>query len=135
MKSRSIEEQLLNQLSRIIRKRCTDCYEFTKAYIRRGVFLCHGNPTKATYRSTIISPFPNKNSSQLVGIIQSWVSNSPSLIIDGLLVRINDDCPTSIVCLDDDECPWSTNDIDTEIITQVLSVCAIRSLGQQICTI
>ena len=138
MKTHSIEEQLLYQLVRIIRKRCTDCNEFTTAYIRQGLFLCHGNPTKTTYRSTIVSPFSNVTATELVGIIQNWVSNSPSLIIDKLLVRVNANCLTRIDCLDSDECISSADEYDPAVIqriSQVLSVCAVRELGQQICTI
>ena len=53
------------------------------------MFLCHGNPTKTTYRSTLINPFPTTTTAaRLVGIIQSWVSTNASFILDDLLVRV-----------------------------------------------
>ena len=134
--TQSIEQQIQSQLIGIILKRCSDCSKtLTTAYINQGVFLCHGNPTSATYRSSLINPFPTTNASQLVGIIQSWVSTSPSLVVDDRLVRVNPNCPTRIDCLDDDECA-SSNGPDPEVyerISHVLSACAARRLGQQIC--
>ena len=140
-KSGYIEDQLQSHLTRIIRERCTDCSEFSETYLRRGVFLCHGNPTTVTYRSTLVNPSPttHPNSTHMVGIIQTWVSTSPSLTVDRLLVRVNANCPTSTVSLDDDECvgggSFLPDSAVTESITRVLSVCAVRQLGQDICTL
>ena len=136
-KTNRIEDQLIVLLVRIIRERCTDCYNFTTAYLRRGLFLCHGNPTTVTYRSTLVSPFPTMSATHLVGIIQTWVSTGPSLIIDGLLVRVTGNCTTCIVSLDADECVGAVESDSAvgERISQVLSVCAVRELGQEICTI
>ena len=90
-----------------------------------------------TYRSTLVNPLPTTTAAELVGIIQSWVSTSPSLIIDGLLVRLTVGCPTCVDNLDAEECDCP-GDIDpgtAEMMSQVLSVCAIRQIGQEICTI
>ena len=136
-KTGRIEDQLQFQLTLIIRERCTDCYTFSTAFLRQGQFLCHDNPTTATYRSTLINPFTNKNSTQLVGIIQSWVSTCPSLILDGLVVRVYHDAPTCIPSLHDGECVDDVGSVSgvAEVVSQVLSVCAVRALGQEICTI
>ena len=141
-KTGHIEDQLQSHLTRIIRERCTDCSEFSEAYLRRGVFLCHGNPTSVTYRSTLVNPSPtaHPNSTHMVDIIQTWVSTTPgSLTVDRLLVRVNANCPTSTVSLDDDECvgggSFLPDSAVTESITRVLSVCAVRQLGQDICTL
>ena len=136
-KTQSIEKQLKAQLVRVLRKRCADCFNYSSAFLRQGMFLCRGNPTMATYRSTLVNPFPIASATQLVAIIQSWVSTSPSLVLDGLLVAVNPDCPTCIDCLDADECAFDTgSDPDiNERISQVLSICAVRQLGQEICTI
>ena len=136
-KTGRIEDQLQSELTLIIRERCTDCYTFSTAFLRQGQFLCHDNPTTATYRSTLINPFPTTNSTQLVGIIQSWVSACPSLIIDGLVVRVYHDVPTCIPSLHDGECVDDVESVSgvAEVVSQVLSVCAVRALGQEICTI
>ena len=98
------------------------------------MFLCHGNPTKTTYRSTLVNPFPTTNATQLVGIIQSWVSMGPSLILDGLLVRVSGDCPTAISSLDEGECESGTRHDPGlgQRITQTLNVCALRDLGREL---
>ena len=132
-KTNAIEEQLQFQLVRIIQKRCNDCYKFTSAYFRRGFFLCHDDPSKTTYRSTLISTLA-MNSKQLVDIIQEWVLTSPSITLNELLVRITPNCPTCLVDIDYDECKADHDSGFTERVSQVLSTCAVRCLGQQICT-
>ena len=88
VKTTRIENQLHSHLTRIIRERCRDCYDFSAHYLRQGHFSCYDNPTTVTYRTTLINPFPTTNSTHLVGIIQSWVSTSPPLILDGLKVKV-----------------------------------------------
>ena len=70
-----------------------------------------------------------------MGIIQSWVSTSPSLVLDGLLVRVSPACPTAISSLDEGECECdvSTDPGLGQRITQTLNVCAVRNLGEKIC--
>ena len=82
-----MRNQLQSYLIQVIRKQCSDCYDLTPSFLRPGMFLCHGNPTKTTYRSTLVNPFPTTTAARLVGIIQSWVSTNPSFILDDLLVR------------------------------------------------
>ena len=134
-KTGRIEDQLQSQLTLIVHERCTDCYTFSTAFLRQGQFLCHDNPTTATYHSTLVNPFPSTNSTQLVGIIQSWVSACPSLILDGLVVRVYHDVPTcSLPSLDDGECVDDVGSVSG--VAEVLSqVCAVRALGQEICTV
>ncbi|CAI8040269.1 hypothetical protein GBAR_LOCUS22447 [Geodia barretti] len=130
-----IEKQLQSYLIQILRKDCADCYGLTPSFLRPGLFLCHSNPTKTTYRSTLVNPFPTTNSTHLVGIIQSWVSTGPSIVLDGLLVRVSPSCSTSISSLDEGECETGTTHDPQlgEQITQTLNVCAIRNLGEQVC--
>ena len=130
-----IERQLHSYVIEVIRKNCSTCYDLTPSVLRPGVFLCHSNPTKTTYRTTFVNPFPTTNSSQLVGIIQSWVSTGPSLILDGLLVRVSPACPTAISSLDQEECETgvSSDPALGQRITQTLNECAVRNLGEQVC--
>ena len=136
-KMKKIEDQLQAIIIRIIREKCSDCYNFNTSYLRQGLFLCHQNPTKATYRSTLVNPFPTVNSTYLVGIIQSWVSTSPSMIVNGLLVRVSANCITCVDNLDVPECVMEVED-DSEMsarISRIFNVCAVRELGEEICTI
>ena len=133
--ARTIEKQLQAYLIQIIREACSDCYKLTPSFLRPGLFLCHSNPTKTTYRSTLVNPFPTTNSTHLVAIIQSWVSTDPSLVLDGLLVRVSPACPTSISSLDEEECETGTTH-DPQLgdrITQTLNACALRNLGEEVC--
>ena len=89
-KTAGVRNQLQSYLIQVIRKKCYDCYDLTPSFLRPGMFLCHGNPTKTTYRSTLVNPFPTTTTAaRLVGIIQSWVSSNPSFILDDLLVRVS----------------------------------------------
>ena len=58
------------------------------------------------------------------------------MIIDGLLVRVSPNCPTCIDSLDVRECEGGveTESAVNERISRVLSVCAVRELGEEICT-
>ena len=137
-KTLHIEEQLQSILIRIIRKRTNSSNGIlTTPFLGKGLFLCLSNPTKTTYRTTLVNPFPTTNPTHLVGIIQSWVSTGPSLILDGLLVRVSPSCPTSISSLDEKQCETgTTNDPQlSERITQTLNVCALRNLGEEICSL
>ena len=137
-KTGRIEAQLQSHLTRIIREHCTDCNKFTALYFRKGRFHCHSNPTLVSYRSSLINPFPSTNSTYLVGIIQSWVSTGPSLTIDRLLVRVSPNCPTHIASIEEDECVDDTVTSGSgavERISQVFSMCAVRELRQEICSV
>ena len=52
-------------------------------------------------------------------------------------MRVTGNCPTCIVSLDDDECVGAAESDSAvgERISQVLSVCAVRELGQESCTV
>ena len=132
-----IESQIQARLVRVIRETCSECFNLTTSFLRKGLFVCHGNPTKATYRSTIINPFPTTTSTHLVGIIQSWVSTGPSLILDGLLVRVSGECPTAISNLDEGECESGVSGDPGlgQRITQTLHTCALRNLGEEVCSL
>ena len=40
-KMKKIEDQLQAIIIRIIREKCSDCYNFNTCYLREGLFLCH----------------------------------------------------------------------------------------------
>ena len=128
-----IEERFQTYVIQTIRKNCAECYDLTPSFLRPGVFLCHHNPSKTTYRSTLINPIPTTTAARLVGIIQSWVSMGPSLILDGLLVRVSGECPTAISSLDEGECESGVSGDPGlgQRITQTLNICALRDLGRE----
>ena len=135
------EAVLHAHITHIIHERCPSCEDFSESFLRRGVFLCQDSPTMASYRSTIISPglpgSPNANT--MVGIIQEWVSESPSLAIDWLLVRVNSTCPVHIPSLAAPECPTTSSHLPSPAllghISQVINACTVRQLGQQLCEV
>ena len=138
-KSSHIEYQLQSHIVRIIRDRCDNCTGFSVGYLRQGVFLCHNNPTTATYRSALVSPFSSdaRNSSYFLSILQDWISTAPSLTIDWLLVRVNPICPAGLPRLDAAECTSGStflgNSGITEGIHAVLNQCVVEKLGTEMC--
>ena len=62
---------------------------------------------------------------------------TPSPLPSGLVVRVYHDVPTCIPSLDDGECVDDVESVSgvAEVLSQVLSVCAVRALGQEICTV
>ena len=123
-----------SHVSCIIREHCKNCSNFSES------FLCHGNPTTPTYRTTLVNPFHTNfiNSSHLVDIIQNWISTTPSFTIDWLLMRVNPSCTTEIPSLDVPECTAATIFPDSavvESVSRVLNVCAVRELGTSICNV
>ena len=94
-----------------------------------------GRQEQCTHRC--FNPFPTTTSTHLVGIIQSWVSTGSSLILDGLLVRVSGDSPTAISSLDEGECESGVSG-DSGLgqrITQTLHTCALRNLGEEVCSL
>ena len=137
MRTAHIEQELQTYMIKIIHSNCTECKPLTTSSFRKGLFLCHSNPTTTTYRTTLVNLFPATNSTDMVGIIQSWVSDGASLVLDGLLVRLSQTCPVSISRLDVGECDSRvrTGTGLGERITQTLNECTVRHLGEEICSL
>jgi len=130
------EAVLHAHITHIIHERCPSCEDFSESFLRRGVFLCQDSPTMASYRSTIVSPgLPGSpNATAMVGIIQEWVSESPSLTIDWLLVRVNSNCPAHIPSLAAPESVVTTNGTATmsPLTSELVSACMGQL--QQLCS-
>ena len=78
---------------------CTFPFEF----IRKGIFSCRNTATKVSYRSAIVGTNAY-SASQLVNIIQQWVSSGPILEVEWWLLDVYADCPARISSLNDPEC-------------------------------
>jgi hypothetical protein len=104
-----IESKLKQKLTDIILEHCSNCTWFSESFIGQGYFLCHDNPSIPTYRSYITTPYPvrtNANASDVLAIIEDWVSSAPIMLFDLLLTKINPRCPISISSLNEPECFW-----------------------------
>jgi hypothetical protein len=104
-----IESKVKQKVTDIILEHCSDCTWFSESFIGQGYFLCHDNPSTPTYRSYITSPHPvstNTDASDLLAIIEDWISSAPIMLFDLLLVRINPRCPIAISSLNEPECFW-----------------------------
>ena len=54
----------------------------------------------------------------------------PSLILDGLLVRVGGECPTAVSSLDEGECESGVSGG-----SETLHTCALRNLGEEVCSL
>ena len=65
------------------------------------------------------------------------MSTGPSLILDGLLARVSGECPTAISSLDEGECESGVSGDPGlgQRITQTLHTCALRNLGEEVCSL
>ena len=61
----------------------------------------------------------------------------PSLILDGLLVRVSGECPTAISSLDEGVCESGVSGDPGlgQRITQTLNECAVKNLGEELCSL
>ena len=134
----NIEQQLKSHVARTILEQCTNCSKFSESYIKQGVFVCAGHPQTVTYRSSLVNPFLTvpSHALSLLKILQDWISLSPSLQIDWLLVRINPSCPAAVQSLDVDECESSSVHGElNERVEHVLKTCVIEQLGDELCMV
>ena len=92
-----MEEALIEAVE--IRCKC----HFPRSHLLNGIFHCQSSSTHATYRNTLLETY-NFNATQLLGIIQDWVSSGASVKMDWYSVAIDKCCPVAIESLNEREC-------------------------------
>ena len=97
-RARKIEQTLQKAVMAAISARC-DC-DIPDNTVGSGVFSCRTSKDTAAYRSTVAG----LNATELIGHLEAWVSNSPTLTMDWYLVDIYADCPVGIATLGEPDC-------------------------------
>jgi hypothetical protein len=69
----------------------------------KASFSCASSPNLTTYRNTLIGTH-NFNATQLIGLIQDWVTSAPKINIRDYSVYLDSSCPVTIASLDEPEC-------------------------------
>ena len=98
--------QKLKDVTNAIEKELGDLCtcDITSNNIIEETFLCFdGSSHFVTYQAQLRGT-PEADSHTLIGYLEKWVSGEPSVLIQGVLIRIDNDCPVSITSIDDIEC-------------------------------
>ena len=133
-----LEGNIRNALVEVIANHCK-C-KFPLSNIPTGQFSCRTTTTRVTYRSTIVGT-TGYNASQLLDILQSWVTSGAIIKVEQILLEVYVDCSIHISLLSDPECPVSEpNALDnTTLITgdrdviQCVNVCLLNAQKRGIC--
>ena len=113
MKLEIITSAVLEQLTIM----CTEC-GITSDIIDTPYFVCFSeSPTSVTYRARLEGTFET-NSGSLISLIEEWVSGGAGIIMTGVLVTVDSECPVAISSLSEGECqPPPTNPITDRVTT------------------
>ena len=112
MKLEIITSAVLHQLT----VSCTEC-GVTSAFIDTPSFACFPeSPTSVTYRARLLG---TSETDSLISLIEEWVSGGAGIIMTGVLVTVDSECPVAISSLGEGECQQLTTEpiTDSEVIT------------------
>ena len=99
MKLEIITSAVLEQLTIM----CAEC-GITSDIIDTPYFACFPeSPTSVTYRARLEGTFET-NSGSLISLIEEWVSGGAGIIMTGVLVIVDSECPVAISSLGEGEC-------------------------------
>ena len=93
-----VTEQIVLQL--------TDSCEcaLTAEYIGDGRLVCDPNePEKVIFQGRIIST-PERNSTGFLPMLRSWVLNEPTIVVQGVQLKVESRCSVELANLGDTEC-------------------------------
>ena len=117
---------------------CTDCV-ITSDIIDRESFTCYSeSPTYVTYRARLEGT-SETDSSSLISLIEDWVRGGVSIIVTGVLMRVDPQCSVAISSLSEEECldipptsdPTATSSMATTIggITAAMFIVLIVAIS------
>ena len=76
----------------------------TGQHLSVGEFQCLGNSNEATYRARL-NGTADANSSELIMIIEEWISGAASIVVGGVRFAVDGECfPVEIASFVDPEC-------------------------------
>ena len=93
-----VTEQIVLQL--------TDSCEcaLTVEYIADGRLVCDPNePEKVIFQGRIIST-PERNSTDFLPMLKSWKVNEPTIVVQGVQLKVESRCPVELATLGDTQC-------------------------------
>ena len=99
-----IKEEIIKQV--LMRCSC----EFTSSNIISDTFSCRGSQGEfentVVYRANIILQVPISitDANDIVTYINQWVQNEPSVVVMGITLALDADCPTMLDSFESDDC-------------------------------
>ena len=112
MKLEIITSAVLHQLT----VSCTEC-GVTSAFIDTPSFACFfESPTSVTYRARLLGS-SETDSGSLISLILEWVSGGAGIIMTGVLVTVDSECPVAVSSLGEGECQPPTTEPTTKPTT------------------
>ena len=108
----------------ILAASCSDC-SITNDIIDKQSFSCYPeSPSFLTYRARLEGT-SERDSSSLVSLIETWVRGGATVIVTGVLMRVDTECPVAISSLGEKEClqilPSLSSAIPTTTVANVMS--------------
>ena len=120
MKLEIITSAVLEQLTIM----CTECGITSDIIDTPSVACFPESPTSVTYRARLLGT-SETDSGSLISLIEEWVSGGAGIIMTGVLVTVDSECPVAISSLGEGECTPSTTDNTAAIIGGVVAVILI----------
>ena len=74
-----------------------------KENIQQGYFSCYRFTTETTYRTTITGT-ERVSAADYADLIQEWVESGVTIRVQWYVIKIDKNCPVSIMSMDDVEC-------------------------------
>ena len=74
-----------------------------KENIQQGYFSCYRSTTETTYRTTITGT-ERVSAVDYADLIQEWVESGVTTRVQWYVIKIDKNCPVSVMSMDDEEC-------------------------------
>ena len=97
---------MLSWKSEVVEKLSASCFEctITDDIIDKQSFSCYTeSPSFLTYRARLEGT-SDTDSGSLISLIEEWVRGGASVILTGVLMKVDPDCPVAISSLSEEEC-------------------------------
>ena len=116
MSLEDITSAILEQLTHS----CAEC-GITSDIIDKPSFACYSeSPSSVTYRARLEGT-SETDSGSLISQIEEWVSGGASIILTGVLIRVDSDCSVAISSLNEGECS-TTQPPDTGLSNSIFAI-------------
>ena len=120
-------EDITNAVSEQLTLSCTEC---SSEIIDKQSFACYDESRKLVRYRARLEGTSETDSGSLISLIEQWVRGGASIIVTGVLMTVDSECPVAISSLSEGECsptqppdtdptPSSTTTTPTDLTTTV----------------
>ena len=93
----------LKMQSLVLRAIHSSGHVIPKENIQQGYFSCYRSTTETTYRTTITGT-ERVSAVNYADLIQEWVESGVTTRVQWYVIKIDKNCPVSIMSMDNEEC-------------------------------